>query len=45
MIAAGAYGEDTGDQNGKPYTLLFPLSQPIIITSIVFWQPLPMDCF
>ena len=37
-----AYGEDIGDQNRKPSTIPFPLSQPIIITSVAFWQPLPM---
>ena len=34
--------KDTGDQNGKPSTLPYPFSytQRIIITSIVFCQPL-----
>ena len=36
------YDEDTGDQNGKPFFLLYPLpyTQRIIITSIAFCQPL-----
>ena len=38
------YDEDTGDQNGKPSTLPYPLpyTQRIIITSIAFCQPLSM---
>ena len=42
-LQVGAYDEDIGDQNGKPSTLPFPLSQSIIITSIAFWQPQPMQ--
>ena len=38
------YDEDTGDQNDKPSTLLYPspYTECIIITSIAFWQPLYM---
>ena len=39
------YDEDTGDQNGKPSTLTYPLlytQHIIIITSIAFCQPLSM---
>ena len=40
------YDKDTGDQNGKPSTLLYPFAytQCIIITSIAFCQPWPMHC-
>ena len=36
------YDEDIGNQNDKPSILPFPLSQPLIITSIAFWQHLLM---
>ena len=37
------YDEDS-NQSGKPSTLPYPFPYPqrIIITSIAFWQPLPM---
>ena len=40
------YDEDTGDQNSKPSTLLYPIAytQCIIITYIAFCQPLSMHC-
>ena len=45
-LHVGDCDEDTGDQNGKPSTLLYhlPYTQRIIITSIAFCQPLPMHC-